>query len=155
MGVTYQVSVRQDLLAMLVLRIVFSTLAVSVSLSESGPVTDYNRASDVRDNRVRRSSQRNVCESKKQIISPIVAQNIEGRLKFLVQENTTHSRVQELEISVCVGPGTHCTHCINKNTPGNKNRVCGQMYKEHRLLAKGNYLMDKPKYDLFMFPDGC
>ena len=69
-------------------------------------------------------------------------------------DNMTHSsRVQEVEITVCVGPGTHCTHCQNKDTP--VNRVCGQKYKEHRLLAKGNYGKEEPKYDIFMFPDGC
>ena len=69
-----------------------------------------------------------------------------GGLKFLVQDTLT----QEVEIRVCVGPGTHCTHCHNNN-----NRVCGQRYKEHRLLAKGNYGKEEPKYDIFMFPDGC
>ena len=64
---------------MLVLRILLSALAVSVNLIESGVVPD-NRASEVRDNRVRRRSQGNICESRKQVIAPIVAQNIEGWL---------------------------------------------------------------------------
>ena len=59
---------------MLVLRILLSALAVSVNLTESGVVPDN------RDSRVRRRSQGNICESRKQVIAPIVAQNIEGWL---------------------------------------------------------------------------
>ena len=103
--------------------------------------------------RVKRNPQKTLCESRKQVIAPIVAQNTDGKLKFLVQQNVTHSSIQEIEIASCVQPGSLCSACQEKGEHASK-MVCSSTYKEIRLMAKGNYGKEIT-WDTFMFPDGC
>ena len=157
----------------------FTRSTWSFRTAEQSLQTDEGRPS-----RVRRSLFKTVCESKHQVIAPVVAQNTQGRpiylskvesncpasyqmlftssaihtklfsgfLKFLVQENSTQSRLQEIEITVCKAPGASCSSCRARSR--GKESVCRQSYKEHRLLATDNFGKEF-SYDLFMFPDGC
>ena len=93
--------------------------------------------------RENRNLQNTHCASRKQVIAPIVAQNTEGRLKFLVQQNVTHSSIQEIEIAACVQTGSLCSACQEEGEHASK-MVCSNTDKEIRLIAKGNYGRSSP-----------
>ena len=73
---------------------------LAVNYTESGLVPD-TRTSEVRDRRVRRSYQGNICQSKKQVIAPIVAQNIEGWLMIYLILYFTVGTQQTKQIVNC------------------------------------------------------
>ena len=78
--------------------------------------------------RVARDLRGNNCKEEKQIIFPVVAQNLNGRIKFIKQQNATHSQLQPVEILKCSHPGSSCSGCLTKQSPP-ANKVCSNQYK--------------------------
>merc|ERR1711976_564114 len=71
------------------------------------------------------------CKQEHKVIAPKVAQNIKGQLKFVQQENSTHSdNVQTLQVTLCQDPGSSCLSCDDTD---HDDKLCQQSYTSVHL----------------------
>ena len=108
----------------------------------------------IRDNfRVKRDNVKNVCEEKRQVISPVVVQNTKGQMRFIVQDSGDDLE-QTVEIVTCMEPGSSCAGCQDQEDVEVK-MVCSNTYQEVRLRSRDAQVKSEVMWDSFMFPSGC
>eukprot|EP00091_Calanus_sinicus_P014473 TRINITY_DN32029_c0_g1_i1.p1 TRINITY_DN32029_c0_g1~~TRINITY_DN32029_c0_g1_i1.p1 ORF type:complete len:106 (-),score=32.35 TRINITY_DN32029_c0_g1_i1:484-801(-) len=99
---------------------------------------------------------RKTCKTYERVIAPKIAQNKKGHLQFIPQDNSSHSDIQPVSISLCSSPGSSCLGCLpldmdHQHIP---DKVCQQGYREVEMLVIGDNGRDLVR-DTFMMPDGC
>ena len=72
-----------------------------------------------------------------------------GQIKFVQQDNSSHTDIQSVQISVCHDPGSSCASCEDSG-----DKVCQQSHRQVRLWVLGDNGKDMVK-DEFLLPDGC
>merc|ERR1712012_392084 len=91
------------------------------------------------------------CRQTVKVITPRIAQNLNGQLKFINQENSTHSDYQRVTILVCREPGSSCRSCSDQDAP---DKLCQQSHGLIELWVLGDNGKDLVE-DKFLMPDGC
>merc|ERR1712013_359787 len=96
------------------------------------------------------------CYSYDRVIVPKIAQNSNGQIKFISQDNSTHSDLQPVSISLCSNPGSSCLGCIPTHLDQQviPDKVCQQEYREVVMVVMGENGRDFVD-DTFLMPDGC
>ena len=76
-----------------------------------------------------------------------------GQIKYIQQENSTHTDIQLSKITVCKDVGSSCLSCQDKEDEIH-DKVCQQKFREERLWVMGDNGRDLVM-DTFWLPDGC
>merc|ERR1711971_70051 len=95
------------------------------------------------------------CKEYSKSISPSIAQNTNGQIKFIQQMNSTHVDVQRIDVVICEAPGSSCVSCRDLQDDGDvPDKVCQQRHRLHSLWVLGDTGRDHV-LDQFSVPDGC
>lgn len=76
-----------------------------------------------------------------------------GQIKYIHQENSTHTDIQLSQITLCRDVGSSCLSCQDKEDDIH-DKVCQQQFREERLWVIGDNGRDLVM-DSFWLPDGC
>merc|ERR1711971_892437 len=95
------------------------------------------------------------CKEYSKSISPSIAQNTNGQIKFIQQMNSTHVDVQRIDVVICEAPGSSCVSCRDLQDDDDvPDKVCQQRYRPHSLWVLGDTGRDHVLVE-FSVPDGC
>lgn len=96
-----------------------------------------------------RPTSKQLCDSKKRMIRPSIAQDINGRWLVIVQSALYH---QQVPIEICTNPGTNCNH-IDQCHPEAR---CVQRFQTQLLMSIDLRQENEcPMMRLYRFPSAC
>ena len=146
--------------------------AVALLSIVGGSVARISNAGDDTTENEEEKQREVACKSYDRVIAPKIAQNmngnkagydegifnyfISGHLQFIPQDNSSHSDLQPVSISLCSSPGSSCLDCVPLGMVQQQipDKVCQQEYREVVMLVVGDNGRDLVE-DTFLMPHKC